>query len=487
MEGTILYRSIHDNQHLKNHNYRWQSFSGDEDICISMAVKAATRVSERTERSRFNRVPGRHVNNVVCTYWLAGRCNRNPCRFLHRELPPSKSMQLHRESLSQQHKQTRMLSEDRHYTGSKTWRRSPDNGLKKSSIPPSGGAGGESTQKTREKVCKYWMSGNCVQGDKCQDLHSWFCGSGFSMLAKLVGHNKAVTGIALPSGSNKLFSCSKDKSVRVWDCNTGQCAAVANLEGEIESMISEGPLVFVGLPNAVKLHWDTLVISQAWNTSSQTELTLNVTGPVGKVYAMVVHNDMLLAGTQDGTILAWKSSSGTNCAELPVSLKGHSCGVVSLVIGANRLYSGSMDHTIRVWDLETLQCIQTLYEHTDAVMSVLCWDSFLLSCSLDGTIKVWVATEGGNLEVTYTHNVEHGALALCGIHDAEAKPILLCSCNDNAVRLYELPSFTERGRIFAKQEVRAIQIGPGGLFFTGDATGQLTIWKLSGESSQLAS
>jgi hypothetical protein len=42
----------------------------------------------------------------------------------------------------------------------------------------------------------------------------------------------------------------------------------------------------------------------------------------------------------------------------------------------------------QVWDLATLQCIQTLSDHTDVVMSVLCWDQFLLSCSLDQTIKV---------------------------------------------------------------------------------------------------
>ncbi|KAF5959939.1 hypothetical protein HYC85_001148 [Camellia sinensis] len=36
--------------------------------------------------------------------------------------------------------------------------------------------------------------------------------------------------------------------------------------------------------------------------------------------------------------------------------------------------------------------------------------------------------------------------------------------------------FSERGKIFAKQEVRSIQIGPGGLFFTGDGTGQVKVW-----------
>ena len=36
--------------------------------------------------------------------------------------------------------------------------------------------------------------------------------------------------------------------------------------------------------------------------------------------------------------------------------------------------------------------------------------------------------------------------------------------------------FTDTGRLFAKQEVHTLQIGPGGLFFTGDRTGLLTVW-----------
>lgn len=43
---------------------------------------------------------------------------------------------------------------------------------------------------------------------------------------------------------------------------------------------------------------------------------------------------------------------------------------------------------LQVWNLETLQCIQILTEHTSVVMSVLCWEQFLLSASLDNTIKV---------------------------------------------------------------------------------------------------
>jgi WD40 repeat protein len=31
-----------------------------------------------------------------------------------------------------------------------------------------------------------------------------------------------ISGIALPSGSDKLYTGSKDETVRVWDCQSGQ-------------------------------------------------------------------------------------------------------------------------------------------------------------------------------------------------------------------------------------------------------------------------
>lgn len=47
-------------------------------------------------------------------------------------------------------------------------------------------------------------------------------------------------------------------------------------------------------------------------------------------------------------------------------------------------------------------------------------------------------------------------------------------------------SFLERGRIYSKQEVRSIQIGPGGLFFTGDGTGEVRVWKWLTEATSNA-
>ncbi|KAF5470553.1 hypothetical protein F2P56_011057 [Juglans regia] len=83
---------------------------------------------------------------------------------------------------------------------------------------------------------------------------------------------------------------------------------VINLGAEVGCMISEGPWVFVGMPNFVK----------AWNTETNTELSLS--WPIGEVYAMVVGNGLLFAGTQDGSILAWTFNAATNCFEPAASL-----------------------------------------------------------------------------------------------------------------------------------------------------------------------
>ncbi|KAK9292872.1 hypothetical protein L1049_020853 [Liquidambar formosana] len=432
-----------------------------------MDYDAQGREGNKRVFQRLGGTPPNDNKQKVCYHWRAGKCNRYPCPYLHRELPPPPSQSTNGVSSKRPHG----FADDSGFSGSR--QRTPNfNSSSTWGRVQGGGVGGPRVKM--EKLCNYWVQGNCTYGDKCRYLHAWSLGDCFSLLTQLEGHQKVVSAIAFPSGSDKLYTGSKDETVRIWDCQSGQCAHVINLGGEVGCMISEGPWIFVGIPNVVK----------AWNI--QTGMELGLSGPVGQVYALVVGNDLLFAGTQDGTILAWRFNAATNCFEPAASLKDHNLAVVALVVGANRLYSGSMDHSIRVWNLETLQCIQTLTDHTSVVMSVLCWDQFLLSCSLDKTVKVWVATESGNLEVTYTHNEEHGLLTLCGMHDSEGKPVLLCSCNDNSVRVYDLPSFSERGKIFAKQEIRAIQIGPGRLFFTGDGTGQVKVWNWLAEPAAIA-
>ncbi|XP_072967962.1 zinc finger CCCH domain-containing protein 17-like [Typha angustifolia] len=499
-----------------------------------MTMTPALSEPPRSANKKWFRRPNGTTASRVCYYWKSGRCTRRGCPFLHGEPPTDASAATpsfrKRKNVWKRNPETKNSTpapKEESFKGE-----NPRNNTKNPNSPPKGGY----KRKRREScqpndiVCRGFIAGSCTDGESCGNRHVYSISDSFSLLARLEGHSQAVTGIALPSGSNMLFSGSKDKTVKVWDCGTGQCAQVITMEGEVGCLITEGPWVFVGIPNAVK----------AWNL--QTGLDLSLEGPKGQVYALMIGNETLFAGAQDGSISAWKSNADGKSFELAVTLGGHLKPVVSLIVGAMKLYSGSMDGTIRilvrsflhvnlsrdvhnkriiyvlvascilrfsvifskfgdsvrllsffinlclgflqVWDVATLQCTNTFTGHQSVVTSLLCWEDFLLSCSLDQTVKAWRATETEVLEVTHTHTEEHGVLALRGVYDDQGKPVLLCSCNDNSVHAYNLPSFRDRGRIFSKEEVRAIQIGPHGLFFTGDGTGDLKVWKwLSNEKS----
>ncbi|CAD6240205.1 unnamed protein product [Miscanthus lutarioriparius] len=288
---------------------------------------------------------------------------------------------------------------------------------------------------------------------------------GFVFLCALAGHTEAISGISLPLGSDKLYSGSADGSVRIWDCNSGKCVDVIKMGGKVGCMITHGPWVFIGIPKSV----------EAWNT--KTGMKLSLQGPSSLVCSMAITDEMLFAGTGDGRIMAWKFPSKESNIEPVLILSGHQRPVVSLSISARRLYSGSLDKTIKAWDLTTRQCVQTLFEHKAAVTSVL-WDEKLLSCSLDKTVKVWTLSESGNLQAKYTHAEEHGLRTLFGMHRVGKTPVLFCSLhNSNCIRLLDLPSFDGMGTLFAKKEVRTIELAAGGLLFTGDCSGELKVWR----------
>jgi len=55
------------------------------------------------------------------------------------------------------------------------------------------------------------------------------------------------------------------------------------------------------------------------------------------------------------------------------------------------LASGSFDNTIKIWNLISGECIQTLKGHTNVVCSLATLpDNKLASGSSDETIKIWI-------------------------------------------------------------------------------------------------
>lgn len=139
--------------------------------------------------------------------------------------------------------------------------------------------------------------------------------------------------------------------------------------------------------------------------------------------------------------------------------------------------------TWQAWDLAKLQWTHPFwsYRSYNALALLGSISIILFSGSNNQGLGCYGKLETGSLAVTYTHNEDHGALALAGMQDAQLNPILLWSTNYNIVHLYELPSFAERGKISFEAEVGAVKNGPGGLIFTSDEIGKLKLWKWTAE------
>ncbi|GFY85972.1 hypothetical protein Acr_04g0007100 [Actinidia rufa] len=144
---------------------------------------------------------------------------------------------------------------------------------------------------TVNKVCVYWLSGRCTR-NPCRFLHSesptskppkqsQYCHSN-------TWHRSSNNSVKNSSTSHRGGSGTESKIARK---TQSTCVNVVNILGEVGSLICEDPWVFVGLTNAVK----------AWNIQTQAEL--NLTGPVGQVYAMVAYKGVLFAGTQEFSAL----------------------------------------------------------------------------------------------------------------------------------------------------------------------------------------
>jgi WD40 repeat protein len=106
----------------------------------------------------------------------------------------------------------------------------------------------------------------------------------------------------------------------------------------------------------------------------------------------------LASGSQDQTVRLWDVNTG-QCLK---TLAGHTNWVSSVAFSPDGrlLASGSNDQTVRLWDISTGQSLKTLSGHTNWVWSVAFSPDgrLLASGSADATLKLWDVQTGEYLK-----------------------------------------------------------------------------------------
>lgn len=108
-------------------------------------------------------------------------------------------------------------------------------------------------------------------------------------------------------------------------------------------------------------------------------------GHADGVTCLQFNQKYLMTGSYDATVKIWKVDTG----ECIRTLTGHKKGIRSLAFDSQKLITGGLDSTIKVWNYHTGNCISTYRGHTDAVVSVDFLNKTIVSGSADHTVKVW--------------------------------------------------------------------------------------------------
>jgi WD40 repeat protein len=222
---------------------------------------------------------------------------------------------------------------------------------------------------------------------------------GTSLVRTLGGHSDSVLGVAVSADGRIAVSASSDKTLKVWDLETGR--EMRTLEGHSDRV--RGVAVTTDSRRAVSASDDKTL--KVWDLNAGRELC-TLKGHSNSVNGVAVSRDGRLAvsASSDKTLKVWDLET-----ELELrTLKGHSAPVraVTVTTDSRRAVSAADDKTLKVWDLETGRELCTLKGHSNSVNGVaMSRDGRLaVSASSDKTLKVWDLETGRELRTLKGHS-----------------------------------------------------------------------------------
>jgi WD40 repeat protein len=200
----------------------------------------------------------------------------------------------------------------------------------------------------------------------------------------LHGHTDHVYSIAFTPNSRLLLSSSEDKTLRVWDVESGQCVRVIQ-------------------------NYAVALYDIAWS-------------PDGC---------QLASAGSDLLVTIWDVVARTP----PRVLRGHSWTVYGVAWSPDDrlLASCGRDDTVRLWDASTGACLRLLLDPDalDTFLYGIAWSpdgKFLASGSYQHGVQVWEVTTGTRC---WAGREQHsGSVVSCGVQTGRAWPVasMMASC-----------------------------------------------------------
>jgi WD40 repeat protein len=218
-------------------------------------------------------------------------------------------------------------------------------------------------------------------------------------------HMALIKGIAFTPDGKQLVSASDDKTIRVWDWQSGKTVRIirgnvgASHEGKYFSMAlsPDGRWVAAGGWLHKECAGRCGEIRLFDFSTGRLEALLNK-GHVGVVSGLAFSRDgkLLMSGSglQDLTAIIWDVEN----RKMLHQLRGHTDQIYALGFSPDkeRAYSGGYDRTVKMWSVRDGKEMMTLTGHKDKVQSLAVspTDGTLATGGWDGETRLWDGRSG---------------------------------------------------------------------------------------------
>ena len=305
-------------------------------------------------------------------------------------------------------------------------------------------------------------------------------------------HTESVNAVAVTSNGQRGISGDSDGTIKVWNLKTAELLyslqhQTWSLENNSRSRFQDGHTDFV---NALAITRDggRLVSGsrdrtiKLWNLETGSRhLVYSLEGHAGSVesVALTLDKHLIVSGSADRTVKLWEIESG----RLLHSLEGHLKGVnVVTVSGDGRfIISGSNEGVVKVWEVESRRLIHSLEGHSDSVLALAVSPDgrFIISGSKDCTVKVWEIESGRMLHSLggHTERVTAVAVSMDGNLLVSADCVLKVWEMESGLLLCTLEGHTK--------SVKDMVISPEGLIVSCSYDRTLRVWDLEAGQSHI--
>ncbi|KAF0304360.1 Kinesin-like protein KIF21A [Amphibalanus amphitrite] len=312
------------------------------------------------------------------------------------------------------------------------------------------------------------------------------------------GHAKAVLSVC--ATNDRLFSGSKDRTVKVWDLGTGR--QVQSLTGHPNNVVcvrySEVTQLVFSVSSAFVKVWDlregaakcVKTLSSSGLTSSSVPLSTpsrTLQMPPGETQI----NDICLGGADrclytaaHNTVRLWDLRKFHSVGKLS---GGHQAAIMCLAVdrrrGGDLVLTGSKDHYIKGFEVPddtngiVQQCLSLDPPHYDGIQCLVVADGdTLFSGSRDACIKKWDLERQTLLQSVSNAHRDW----ICGLSLAPGGQALLSGCRNGTVKLWGVETCQSLGELKAHtSQINAITTNQTHVF-TASNGGDIKIWKFPG-------